>query len=68
MDIDNRDDHTTWLWPAGQDIGEPIEIDPFEIFTNMLENCYENRNYSEEGIDTSDLQGMADYINGLLKQ
>lgn len=66
MTIDNRDDHTTWLWPAGYGVGSYVEVDPFDLFENMLVNCYEDREPGD--VDTSDLQAMADRINGLLNR
>lgn len=48
--IDNRDPSTTWLW-IGDDY---VEVNPFELIENMVENC---RSWiiEEEGIDPEEL-------------
>lgn len=36
VEVDNRDERTTWLWLNQH---EYIEVDPVELHANMLENC-----------------------------
>lgn len=35
-EVDNRDQGATWLW-IGDDY---VEVDPVELISNMIENCY----------------------------
>ena len=35
LEVDNRDDRTTWLWLAGN---KYVEVDPTDLYENMLEN------------------------------
>ena len=58
---DNRDPHTTTLTLTR---GGTIDIDPIDLYINMVENCYENRS----DVDMSDLQGMVDYLNGIINK
>jgi len=37
-ELDNRDSDTTWIWLDGTDTPSYVEVDPIELFTNMLEN------------------------------
>ena len=49
--IDNRDPSTTWIWIG---TGDYVEVNPFELIENMVENC---RQWiiEEEGIDPKEL-------------
>lgn len=38
FDLDNRDPSTTTLHVQLDDMD--IDVDPIELFTNMIENCY----------------------------
>ena len=38
-DVDNRDTNTTWLWLDGTATPSYVEVDPVELFLNMLENA-----------------------------
>jgi len=40
VEIDNRDDRTTWLHLED---GSYVEVDPIELFINMLENNYPHK-------------------------
>ena len=57
--VDNRDPRTTWLWISPT---EYIEVDPINLVTNMVENCFEPEDKKDLG-DTSDLQALADFLN-----
>jgi len=37
--VDNRDERTTWLWLNEL---QYVEVDPVDIYNNMLENCQED--------------------------
>jgi len=37
-ELDNRDSNTTWIWLDGTDTPSYVEVDPIELFQNMLEN------------------------------
>ncbi len=36
IEVDNRDERTTWLWISRSDY---IEVDPVDLIGNMIENC-----------------------------
>lgn len=38
VEWDNRDIDETWLWIARDEFNEKIEVSPFELYKNALEN------------------------------
>lgn len=56
---DNRDPHTTTLTIEDQQ-GQSyvVDIDPIELFRNMVENCFDG----DDNTDTSDLDDIVDFI------
>lgn len=54
--MDNRDQNTTWLWLNETDY---VEVDPADLYRNMVENCFEE---ADGTLDTADLQDMIDYL------
>ena len=50
--VDNRDPGTTWLWLDGT--GDYIEVNPYELIENAVENC-KDWMVDEEGVDPTEL-------------
>ncbi len=45
FEVDNRDTETTWLRlknPSDLPDDTPIEVNPAELYINMIENCIED--------------------------
>ena len=63
--IDNQDSITTLLTLSN---GTEVEVDVVDLYTNMVENNYEGPSKAGGSMDTSDIQAMVDYLNGILNQ
>lgn len=37
-ETDNRDTNTTWLWLDGTSTPSYVEVDPIDLFVNMVDN------------------------------
>lgn len=38
--LDNRDQGTTWIWIDDIRTTPYVEVNPIELYENMIENCY----------------------------
>ena len=39
-ELDNRDQGATWIWLPDIRQNSYVEVDPGELYGNMIENCY----------------------------
>lgn len=70
FETDNRDPHCTSLIiknPSDLSDGAHIDVDPFELFHNMLENCF-TAEQIQMGADTSDLEDMLDTLKNVINR
>ena len=61
---DSQDQKTTILTcqnEAGDTV--EVEIDPIELFENMIENCFDPDRANDDDLDTSILDAMNDFLS-----
>ena len=73
ISVDNRDQKTTTLTLSAVDGSKgagiiTVDIDPVDLFENMLENCFGQDRRDTDDLDTSLLDAMSDFLSDLVNK
>ena len=71
ISTDNRDQTTTTLTLSAVDGSNgadiiTVDIDPIELFENMIENCFDPDRANDDDLDTSILDAMNDFLSDIV--